>query len=113
MVPKGSNIHSEARNWCLSRPEELADIIFNQKLLAEIPQHVKCSHNRFDLIVQTWILGFYGEAISMQSHHKINQSNDYLPQLPIDDLHTSSGRMISPHREVFLKKEPSCSWMPN
>jgi hypothetical protein len=36
--------------------EEFADIISNQKLLASMPQGVKYSHNRFNIIVQNWMV---------------------------------------------------------
>jgi hypothetical protein len=42
------------------------------------------------------------EDDSIQSKHKTNRIDDYLPQLPKNAMHTSAGRMLSPHKEVFF-----------
>jgi hypothetical protein len=50
------------------------------------------------------MIGCRREDASIQSKHKTNGIDDYLPQLPKNAMHTSAGRMLSPHKEVFFVK---------
>jgi hypothetical protein len=48
------------------------------------------------------MIGFRREDASIQSNHKTNIIDDYLPQLPKNAMHTSAGIMLSPHKEFFF-----------
>jgi hypothetical protein len=42
------------------------------------------------------------DEASIQSKHKTNRIDQYLPQLPQNEMSTSAGRMIRPHKEVLF-----------
>jgi hypothetical protein len=90
--------------------EELADVIMTQQLNAGIPLRVKITHCRLDALLRAFMIGCRREDVSIQSKHKTNRFDDYLPQLPKNAMHTSTGRMLSPHKEVFSSKGPIFSW---
>jgi hypothetical protein len=48
------------------------------------------------------MIGCRREDAFIQSKHKTNRIDDYLMQLPKNAMHTSAGRMLSPHKEVFF-----------
>jgi hypothetical protein len=82
--------------------EELADGIVTHQLNAGIPSRVKITHCRLDALLRAFMIGCQHEDASIQSKHKTNRIDDYLPQLPKNAMHTSAGRMLSPHKEVFF-----------
>jgi hypothetical protein len=81
--------------------EELADVIITQQLNAGTPPRVKITHCRLDALLRAFMIRCRHEDASIQSKHKTNWIDDYLPQLPKNAMHTSAGRMLSPHKEVF------------
>jgi hypothetical protein len=82
--------------------EELADVIVKQQLHARTPPRVKTTHCRLDALLRAFMIGCRREDASILSKHKTNRIDDYLPQLPKNAMHTSAGRMLSPHKEVFF-----------
>jgi hypothetical protein len=82
--------------------EELADGITTQQLNAGIPPCLKILHCWLDALLHDFMIGCRREDASIQSKHKTNRIDDYLPQLPKNAMHTSAGRMLSPHKEVFF-----------
>jgi hypothetical protein len=84
--------------------KELADVIMTHQLNADTPPRVKITHYQLDALLRAFMIGCQRDDASIQSKHKINRTEDYLPQLPKNAMHTSAGRMLSSHKEVFFVK---------
>jgi hypothetical protein len=82
--------------------EELADVIVTHHLNADIPPRVKITHCQLDALLRAFMIGCRHDDASIQSKHKTNRIDDYLPQLPKNEMHIRAGRMLSPHKEVFF-----------
>jgi hypothetical protein len=73
-------------------------------MLAPPPPRVKITHCRLDALLRAFMIGCRRADVFMQSKYKTNRIDNYSPQLPKNTMHTSVGRVTSPHKEILFFK---------